>query len=96
MHTEAKSDEFLDVGKTFWRVCPPPPPPPATSETDFLDPPVRSRHILMGQLIMHYKYFFVFPNVEVLTLTSDTCQWFDRLNPRPDGPLDFPPPEGGV
>ena len=23
MHKEAKSDEFLDVGETFWRVCPP-------------------------------------------------------------------------
>ena len=23
MHKEAKSEEFLDVGKTFWRGCPP-------------------------------------------------------------------------
>ena len=36
MHKEAKSDEFLDVGETFWRVC-----PPAAYETDFLDPPVQ-------------------------------------------------------
>ena len=33
MHKEAKSDEFLDVGETFWRVC----PRPAAYETDFLD-----------------------------------------------------------
>ena len=28
MHKKANSDEFLDVGETFWRLCPPPPQRP--------------------------------------------------------------------
>ena len=41
MHKEANSDEFLDVGETFWRVG----MSPAASETDFLDPPVLNTQI---------------------------------------------------